>query len=164
MEANYVLSIDPASNSCGVSLWKSNTYLSSAVLKSNHSRDPFSIRVRCIVTGLDRFLGDQLAPGEEITTVVSEGVRSRLVHLAFGAILTSQYIRANVSPKTTFIEPQQWKKYARALGATGDFKDIKGVKALQEAGWDMKNHPIDSDDVADSILIYQTWCLLYGSK
>lgn len=156
----YVLSIDPASNLCGVSLWKNGSYYTSTVLKSRNSRDPFSIRMQTICTDLATFL-DLHIKDEKIETVVSESVRSRLVSLCLGSIIVSPYIVANIKPNETFIVPSQWKAYCKRHGATGPTKDIKGVKALIEIGWDMKKHPVMSQDEADSILIYLTWKELY---
>jgi hypothetical protein len=94
---------------------------------------------------------------EKIHTIISEDVRSKLVHLSFGSILTCAYIQAHIKTKGSFISPSAWKSWAKLRGATGDFKAIKGVKALRECGWDFTKYPVESDDIADSILIYLTW-------
>lgn len=152
----WCISVDPASNLCGVSLWHNGVYIASAVLTSNSNRDPFSVRVQTIVRQLNQFLGPILGEAK-VETVVCEGVRSRIVQLCLGSLLTSKYIVAHIGAKSSFVESSQWKNWCKKHGAEGDFKTIKGVKALKQVGWDFEKHPIDSDDIADSILIYLTW-------
>ncbi len=155
-EMGYVLSIDPGSNACGVSLWHDGIYLAGDVLKSANTRDPYSKRVQDIVAELHQFLFKHI-PGETIDTVVCEGVRARIVQVALGAILTHGNIRATLSPKDSFVESTSWKSWAKKHGATGPLKDIKGMKALRETIGFVGQYNTDSDDVADSILIYFTW-------
>jgi hypothetical protein len=152
----WVLSVDPASNNCGVSLWRDGRYIAGRVLTSENRTDPYSKRLQDICRQLGTFLSIHVG-NDTINTVIAEGVRSRIVQVAFGAILTDHHICAALSPKGSFVESMQWKRWARQRGATGLTPDIKGVKALTEAGWPMDKHPIDSEDVADSILIYLTW-------
>jgi hypothetical protein len=152
----YVLSVDPASNLCGVSLWRDGVYIAGSVFASESRTDPYSKRLQDICRQLGAFLSEHVG-SETIRTVVAEGVRSRLVQIALGAILTDAHISAHLSPKGSFIESMQWKRWAKQRGATGPTNDIKGVKALTEAGWPMTKFPVTSDDVADSILIYLTW-------
>jgi hypothetical protein len=154
-ERGYILSVDPASNKCGVSLWKDGQFLASACLSSVRATDPFSVRMQSIVNQLEKFLILELPQGELITTIITEGVRSRLLQTCIGSLIIVKSIRADISPKTTFVEPQQWKSWAKRHGATTD--PIKGIDALRETGWDMKKHPVGSHDEADSILMYQAW-------
>lgn len=154
-ESGWVLSVDPASNKCGVSLWKNGIYIDSCLLSSISSSDPISRRMQDILLQFEIFLAGNMAAGDEINTIVTEGVRSRIVGVCIGSFLVCKTIQANLYSKGSFVEPQQWKKWAKMRGASGDV--IKGVKALSEAGWDMKKFPVESDDVADSILIYLCW-------
>jgi hypothetical protein len=156
-EAGYVLSVDQASNAAGVSLWLDGSLIATTVLTSKSAGDPFSRRIQGQLDQLNVFI-DQYVPADIIITkVIFEGVRSRLVMIVAGAFLTCPRIDAKISEKHNFIESSSWKNYARARGATGTFKDIKGVKALRECGWDFVKYPIVSDDVADSVLMYLTW-------
>lgn len=66
-------------------------------------------------------------------------------------------IQVKLHPKFSFVESRSWKKYAADRGASGPIKDIKGLKALREIGFPVEQYGIESDDVADSILIYKTW-------
>lgn len=152
-EQPYVLSVDPASNACGVSLWKDGTFIDSALLSSRSPRDLFSIRLQTIALQLETFLSKNLKDDEKVTVVVCEGVRSVLVQICIGALLCSKYIEAPIKTGS-FIHSTSWKKYAKDRGATGPLKDIKGMKALKEIGWAGRDV---SDDEADAILIYYTW-------
>jgi len=154
LEENYVLAIDPASNKCGVSLWKDGAFVAGIDLESNSARDPFSIRLQTISFQLDLFLRGQLGENEKIRTVVCEGVRSVLVQICVGALLVCPQIEAKITT-ASFVHSTSWKKWAKDRGATGPLKDIKGVQALRESTKDY--HHVTSDDVADSILIYLTW-------
>lgn len=89
--------------------------------------------------------------------MVFEGVRSRLVLCTVGAFLTVPRIQAVISQTKNFVESTTWKKYAQRNGATGPIADVKGVKALREIGFPLDRYPIQSDDIADSILIYKAW-------
>lgn len=153
--SGYALSVDPASNLCGVSLWKDGTLIDTAVLASNNNRDLFSVRLQTIAFQLEQFLAKHLKEDEKVTTVVCEGVRSVLVQICIGALLGVRQIHAPISSSKSFVYATSWKKYAKDRGATGPLKDIKGVKALYEMGW--TGQEVTSDDVADSILLYLTW-------
>ncbi len=154
-EAGYVLSVDPASNKCGVSLWRDGVYVASTCLSSRSSTDPFSVRMQTIVHQLENFLILELPPGATITTIITEGVRSRLLQTCVGSLIVVKSIQADLSPKTSFVEPQQWKSWAKKHGATTE--PIKGMSALKEVGWDLKQFPVIGDDASDSVLIYLTW-------
>jgi hypothetical protein len=156
-EQGYVLSIDQASNAAGVSLWLDGALIATTVLTSKSAGDPFSRRIQGQLDQLNEFIDTHVPVDIIITKVIFEGVRSRLVMIVAGAFLTCPRIDAKISEKHNFIESSSWKNYARARGATGTFKDIKGVKALRECGWDFEKYPITSDDVSDSILMYKTW-------
>ncbi len=151
------MSIDPASNLAGVSLWLNGRLTGTTVLKSNSSSDSYSRRLQTQVPQLTAFLASYLSEGECISKVIFEGVRARLVLVSVGAFLTCPYIDAKISPTSSFIESSTWKYYARANGARGDFADIKGVAALKEIGIPVEELGITSDDIADSILIYLAW-------
>lgn len=154
-ESGWILSVDPASNKCGVALWKDGEFRGSALLESDSPRDPFSRRMQAIYIDLCEFITDHLPEGDEINTIVTEGVRSRLVSTCIGTILVHPAINANLSPKDSFVEPSTWKKWAKDHGATGPSAEIKGVKSLREAGQYMYKEM--GDDEADAIMIYKAW-------
>ncbi len=156
-ESGWILSVDPASNKCGVALWKDGSFIGSALLSSVSSRDPFSRRMQDIYAQLCGFLEGHLgATDEKVKTIVTEGVRSRLVSTCIGSLMVCPRIEANLSPKDSFVEPSTWKKWAKDHGATGPSADIKGIASLKQTPW--FNWPIpQSDDEADAILIYQAW-------
>lgn len=157
-EQGLVLSIDQASNAAGVSLWQNGELLATMVLKAAKATDPMSARLRQQVEQLTVFLSKHVGDGGMITKILFEGVRARLVMTTVGAFLTCPLINAKVHPTASFVESFAWKKYARDRGATeASFKDIKGVKALRDIGFDVDGFGIESDDEADSVLIYLTW-------
>jgi hypothetical protein len=156
-EHGYVLAVDQASNCAGVSLWYNGELQATTTLLSKDKGDPFARRIQTQLDQLTAFLNTHLPRGVDIEKVVFEGVRSRLITAVVGAFMCCPRISAKLSEKANFIESSSWKRWAQTRGATGPFKDIKGVKALREAGWDFGKHPISSDDVADSILIYLTY-------
>ena len=108
-EKSYVLSVDPASNACGVSLWLDGTMADSALLSSNSPRDLFSVRLQTIALQLETFLSKNLKEDERVTTVVCEGVRSVLVQICIGALLCSKYIEAPIKTGS-FVHATSWKK------------------------------------------------------
>lgn len=157
-EQGYVLSIDQASNAAGVTLWHNGNLASWVLLSSENERDPFPKRMAAMVEQLQQWLDIVLIDGQQIDTVLFEGVRLRLVTCTVGAFCSPTQLRnCHVKEKSSFIESSSWKSYARKQGATGAVKDIKGVKALSEIGFPLDQYPIKSDDIADSVLIYLTW-------
>ncbi len=151
----WVLSIDQASNSAGISLWKDGVLTACKTLRSVAATDNISTRLVEINQQLNQFLHAQLPVGTKITKVLFEGVRARLVLISVGAFLISPYIDAKLNERNNFIESSSWKRWAKLKGATGDAKTIKGIATLSEVGFDTQG--LDSDDVADSIMIYLTW-------
>lgn len=156
-EQGFVLSIDQASNAAGVSLWNTGQLTAHTVLRSTRAVDPLSVRLQTQLPQLTAFLNEHLPANGLISKVIFEGVKARLVMSTVGAFLVCPRIAAKLHDKHTFVESRQWKKYAADRGAAGPFKDIKGVKALREIGFEVDRYGIDSDDVADSVLIYLTW-------
>lgn len=156
-ETGFVLSIDQASNMAGVSLWHNGNLKAHTVLRSNAASDSFARRLQTQVPQLTTFLDEHLPTGLKITKVLFEGMKSRLVLCTIGAFLTCPRLDTKLHAQHSFIESSSWKKWAQAHGATGPFKEIKGVKALQEVGYPTVATGITSDDVADSILMYLTW-------
>lgn len=156
-ERGFVLAIDQASNAAGVSLWLDGTLTATTVLLSKDKSDPFSRRIQYQLEQLNVFIDAHVPADIILDKVLFEGVRSRLVVCVVGAFLCCPRIDAKISEKGNFVESSSWKNWARARGAQGAFKDIKGVKALRECGWDFNKHPITSDDTADSIFIYLCW-------
>lgn len=152
----WILSVDPASNTCGVSLWRDGLFIAGEDLKSGSPKDPLSRRLRDVRDGLERFL-DKHAPGVIIDNVVCEGVRSRIVELCIGGLITARNVEARLHPKNSFVESPSWKRWAQLRGAKGPLKDIKGLKALVEIQWPFEKYPIHSDDVADSVMIFLAW-------
>lgn len=154
-EQGWVLVIDQASHCAGVSLWYNGVLKHTTELKSHSKTEPFSRRLQFQAEQLDVFLTQALPECACITKIVFEGVRSRLVLVTVGAFLTPKRINAKISPKASFVESTSWKKWAQRHGATGPISEIKGVKALGETGFPTDG--ITSDDIADSIMMYQTW-------
>lgn len=156
-EKGYVLSVDPASNLCGVSLWKDGDLVAWTVLKSKSNKDPFSERLKAIKNDLDVFLSAHLIDDERVETVICEGVRSSLVQISLGALFGSPWV-VSVFNSKSFVHSTSWKYWAKLRGAKAvKLGDIKGISALKDIGWDFVKYPVDSDDVADSLLIYMTW-------
>lgn len=156
-ESGYVLAIDQASNCAGVSLWFDGVLKTTTTLNSQSPTDPFARRIQYQLEQLTAFLNAELPEGVQVEKVVFEGVRPRLILATVGAFMCCPRISAKLDESKSFVGPSSWKAWAKLRGATGPFKDIKGVQALQETGWDFSKHPIDSDDVADSLLIYMAW-------
>lgn len=157
-ENGWILAIDQASNVAGVSLWYFGKLQATTKLLSNKASDPLPKRLQTQVPQLTAFLQQHLPAEQEVSTVIFEGVRARLVALVVGAFLTCPLlVKCRISPKTSFVESQSWKIWAKRRGATGPVKDVKGVKALRDVGFPVDLYEVDSDDVADSILIYLTW-------
>jgi hypothetical protein len=156
-ERGYVLSVDQASNVAGVSLWYDGTLQATTTLVSKRAGDPFSRRIQYQLEQLNTFIDVHVPADIILDKVIFEGVRSRLVMIVAGAFLTCPRIDAKITESYNFVESSSWKNWARARGAKGDFKSIKGVPALQQCGWDFDKYPITSEDVADSILMYLCW-------
>lgn len=156
-ESGYVLVIDQASNLAGVSLWHNGDIKAHTVLRSNSSSDSYSRRLQTQVPQLTLFLNKYVPIEFKITKVVFEGMKNRLVLITIGAFLTCDRIDAKLHQRFSFVESSSWKRWAKDHGAQGITKDIKGVKALRETGFPVEAFKIESEDVADSILIYLTW-------
>lgn len=156
-EAGWILSIDQASNTAGVSLWRDGHLKAHTVLRSNASTDSFAKRLQTQVPQLTSFLNAHLPPKIKITKILFEGMKARLVLCTIGAFLTCDRLDTKLHATHSFVESSSWKKWAQSHGATGPFKEIKGVKALRETGYPVDSLGISSDDTADSILIYLTW-------
>lgn len=155
--SGYILSIDQASNQAGCALFYEGALVATTVLTSKSKDDPFSRRVQHQVPQLTAFLQLHLKPGYVVDTVIFEAVRARLVMCVVGAFLTCPLINSKMSEKGNFCESSTWKKWAQQRGATGFFKDIKGVKALREVGFDVDKWGITSDDAADAVLQFCAW-------
>ncbi len=152
----FVLSTDQASYSAGVSLWKDDALVATTILLAPKDMK-YSRRVQLQVEQLTTFLNTYLPRHINIEKVVFEQVRMRLVVITVGAFLTCPRIDARMHETASFIPSMSWKKWAADRGAVGPFKDIKGVKALTEAGFDITGIEPMNDDVADSIMMYQVW-------
>lgn len=154
----YVLSIDQSSNCSGVSLWWYDDLVATCTLNSKSPKDTLGRRLAEQCRQLEGFLDYHLADGDEIDTVIFEGVKSKIVLIVVGAYCTvPQLQHCKVTERHSFIYSMSWKRYAQKLNATGKLGDIKGVKALREIGFDVDKYQITSDDIADSVLIYKTW-------
>lgn len=152
------LSVDQASNQAGVSLWSpTSDLLACTVLQSESPKDPFSKRVTDQVEQLNTFLEEHLADGEEITHVLFEGVRSRLVLVTVGAYMTCPYLMAGLSPQHSFVESRTWKAWAKRHGAKAFISEIKGIQSLLETGFNMPPGMPLTEDIADSIMMYLAW-------
>lgn len=156
-EHGWVLSIDQASNCAGVSLWANGLLTATTTLNSDSPKDSFGKRLARQCEQLEDWLTTRVGKAE-IKVVLFEGVRSRLVLCTVGAFASVQQLRnCKIHPRHSFVESTSWKNWARKRGATGGFKEIKGVKALRETGWDFDKFPVDSCDIADSLMIYMCW-------
>ena len=157
-ENGWILAIDQASNCAGVSLWRNGALVDTTTLLSDSPKDALGKRLSRQVEQLTDWLHGRLGKAE-IKTVLFEGVRSRLVLVTVGAFVCVPQLRhCKVHQRFSFIESTSWKNYARKRGATNPkLGDIKGVPALREIGFPVDQHRIDSDDIADSILIYLCW-------
>lgn len=156
-EAGYVLSIDQASNAAGVSLWCNGDLIATTVLQSRSPTDPFSRRVQFQLEQLTIFLNTHLPHNIDVEKVIFEGVKARLVTIVVGAFLCCPRIHAKMHESASFIYSSTWKSWARKNGAKAVMSDIKGVKSLREAGFDVDKYGVTSDDVADSIMMYKAW-------
>lgn len=158
-ERGYILAVDQATNTAGVTLWKNGRVQAGAVISSLGKSIPFSKRMQNQLVQLNEFMDEHLPFDKELSNIIFEGVRSRLVLVVVGAFCTCPTITVDVSAKKNFVETPSWKSWARKHGALEPvFGKIKGVKALTETGFfSTTNFRTDSDDVADSILIYLTW-------
>ncbi len=159
-EAGFVLSIDQASNIAGISLWKDGLFIRGTELKSANKKDSFGARLVKQIDDLDVFLDQILDPNEEIKVVLFEGVRSRLVLCTVGAFCCSKWLQnCKVNPRHNFIESSRWKRYCKARGVERDpeVDTIKGLHALRQLGWDFDSYPIESNDIADSVIMYKAW-------
>lgn len=150
-EKGYILSIDQASIAAGVSLWHNGELIAWTVLSGGNKKVPMSKRLHLQRNQLEEFLKEHCKG--VVSTVLFEEVKSKFVQMICGAYLTVGQICCRVG-KDHFIHTRSWKSYAHRQGAEGPVKDIKGVAALEGIGWDFTEFPIDSDDVADSILFY----------
>lgn len=152
------LSIDQASNQAGVSLWTaSGVLIATALLCSEHKKDPFSKRVTDQIVQLEEFLNTHLEPDEEVTHVLFEGVRSRLVLVTVGAFMTCSRLNAGLSAQHSFVESRTWKSWAKRHGAKAFISDVKGVESLLETGFQPPEGIKLNDDIADSIMMYLAW-------
>lgn len=156
-ERGFILSIDQASNVAGVSLWYDGELRATTELLSASPKDPFARRVQGQLHQLTVFLDLHVPADIMIDTVIFEGVRARAVICVVGAFMCCPRIDSKLVDRVNFVESSSWKTWAKERGATGPHKLIKGVKALREAGWDFTKYPIESCDIADSILMYLTW-------
>lgn len=152
----WVLAVDPASKVAGVSLWYNDAFVAQTMLVAS-GKNSLSARLRELVAQLNGFLDRWLPAGTVIRQVIFEGVRSRIVTATVGAFMTCPRIDATLSQSRNFVESFSWKGYGRRHGALGPLKDIKGVRALRDIRFPVDEHGIDSDDVADSVLIYLAW-------
>lgn len=156
IEQGYVLSIDQASKCAGVSLWYNGALQATTTLVA-HTDTKYSRRVQQQAEQLNKFLDTQLPATINIEKIVFESVRMKLVIITVGAFLTCPRIDAKMHETASFIPSMSWKKWALDRGATGPFKEIKGVRALKEAGYPVDEVNPLNDDIADSIMMYQVW-------
>lgn len=157
-EQGFVLAIDQATNCAGVSLWMNGVIVDSAKLLYPKSTDPFTVRAQELLKQFNTFMDQALPPDTKVKRVIFEGVRSRLVTVMAGVFCACPKLEAKLHDFRTFVETPSWKSWAKQHGATQKFSEIKGVRALTEVGFfNTTNYRTDSDDIADSILIYLTW-------
>lgn len=154
--AGFCLSVDQASYSAGVSLWFNDKLIGTTLLLAPKDMK-YSRRIQTQANQLTQFLDSKLPVGINIEKVIFESVRMKLVLITVGAFLTCPRIDAKMHESASFVPSMSWKKWALDRGATGPFKEIKGVKALTEAGFSVAGITPMNDDIADSVMIYQVW-------
>lgn len=156
-DGSLLLSVDAGSNHMGLSLWRDDKFIRSGVVHAKNQKDDYSIRLKTLREGFDNWLlADNETDSQNITCVISEAVKMPLVTIPLGIVFLHSKVHCAFK-QHHMVYPSEWKKWARANGATGEFKKIKGAAALKQVGWP---HKVDSDDEADSILI----ALFYFSK
>ena len=155
-QQGYVLSVDPATISCGVSLWRDGQFVASRKLCGGSLKLPLSVRMRRLFDDYEQFLVDMDVDVGEIHTIVTENVRSKFLLVTIGLFFVPFAVKAPLK-NSHFIVPGTWKKWAQGMGALGPAKDIKGLKALREIGWDFDANPVGTEDEADSVFIYKAW-------
>lgn len=144
-----VLSLDPGTAVSGVSLWRDGSLVATAALKSpNGYTSTVSGRLKGIVHQLNLLLD---AHDAKVHIVICENPPHTLLKAVIGAMLVSPRVDSMFSDAHT-VAVMSWKAWARARGAGGPFKDIKGVKALKATGFPVPQGI--GDDEADSILVY----------
>lgn len=157
MNAEYAISIDPASRNAGVSVWHGITYLGSEALYSNQRT--WSARAAEMRAALRIFVNHYIPSTELITCIVSELIPKIVepsVQMITGALVADPRFNGNLARKQ-LISPSSWKSYARRHGCVD--KEPKGVKALFQLDYQVPEWKlVKSDDVADSIMIYLTYC------
>lgn len=157
----YVLSIDPASISCGVAVWTlDGQYVQSANFKSNSAetfRRYWSLRTQIWDWLQSLFLNQDF----RITQCIIEQIPKLVtgdpaLPFAASALLTHE---KNISDlkEHHMVAPQSWKYVARMMGAG---EKPKGIVALKQMGWTWKTPA--NDDEADAILIYIAYAILNG--
>lgn len=157
-EAGWIITIDQASNAAGVTLWLDGEFMAATTLNSTKSTDPFGRRLATQAAELERWLISMGLGPTSIKMAIFEGVRARIVLCTVGAFCAVPQLQGcRLHARHTFVESISWKRWAQRRGAEGPMKDIKGVQALMEIGWDFAKYPIATDDEADSVMIYQTW-------
>lgn len=149
-EGSFLLSVDAGSNHMGLSLWQDDVFIRSGSVHATNAKDDYSKRIKTLSAGFNTWmtLGGELI-GQDITCVISEAVKMPLVTIPLGIVFLHPKIHCPFK-NHHLVYPSAWKKWAREHGALGEFKKIKGAKALQDINWP---HIITSDDEADSILI-----------
>lgn len=157
MENEYAVSIDPASRNAGISLWLGVNFLASLALYSNQKT--WSARAAEMRAALVAFVFSEIPEDSLITCIISELIPKIVepsVQMITGALVAAPKFNSNITRKH-LISPSSWKSYAKRHGCTD--KEPKGVKTLLQLD---TQHPkwkdIKSDDVADSIMIYLTYC------
>ena len=153
-EKGWILSIDQASIKAGVSLWKDGELIAFTDLNGGGKKVPMSKRLHKQRVELDTFL-EQHCKGT-VSTVLFEDVKGKFVQMICGAYLTAGKICCKIG-KDHLVHTRTWKSWAQRQGALGPVRDIKGVRALREIGWDFSRWAVESDDVADSLMIYMAW-------
>ncbi len=144
-----VLSLDPGTAVSGVSLWRDGNLIATAALTSPDGyNSTVSGRLKGMVSQLEQFL---VSHDANVHIVICENPPHTLLKAVIGAMLIATRVDSMFSDSHT-VAVMSWKAWARARGAGGPFKDIKGVKALKATGFKVPQGI--GDDEADSILVY----------
>lgn len=155
-----VLSLDPGSNSCGVTLWVNNSFVATKTLRASNSNDTVSNRLRDISKQLEDFL---LLYEVTVDILISELSPDALMGAIIGTILATPGVNSMFGVKHTIAVPV-WKSFCRNNGAShpDGFHFIKGLDALRSIGF--RPLPHDSDDAADSTIIFLAYREKYGKE
>lgn len=145
-----ILSIDPASRKAGISVWSGDTLIAAHALESK--LPTWTERAHEMAGQL--YSVTHTYTIEQCVIELVPKIAEPSVQIIAGALISQPHFKFDIR-RAQFVSPSSWKAYVRRKDPS--VKDPKGVKALEAIKWDFAKHPVESDDVADSILIYLAW-------